>query len=115
MNLPRPYALLAEITYRCPLHCPYCSNPVAASLWEAPRRPPVFVEALAASQGGGYTEIIRTTDELGPATERIAEELNHQYMIGYTPTTRADGKYHSVRVRVANKAYIVRARRGVVR
>src|SRR6266576_1445758 len=29
MNLSRPYALLAEITYRCPLHCPYCSNPVA--------------------------------------------------------------------------------------
>src|SRR5262245_7496810 len=27
MTLPRPYALLAEITYRCPLHCPYCSNP----------------------------------------------------------------------------------------
>jgi pyrroloquinoline quinone biosynthesis protein E len=23
----RPYALLAEVTYRCPLHCPYCSNP----------------------------------------------------------------------------------------
>jgi pyrroloquinoline quinone biosynthesis protein E len=23
----RPYALLAEITYQCPLHCPYCSNP----------------------------------------------------------------------------------------
>jgi pyrroloquinoline quinone biosynthesis protein E len=27
MTAPRPYALLAEITYRCPLHCPYCSNP----------------------------------------------------------------------------------------
>ena len=27
MTPPRPYALLAEITYRCPLHCPYCSNP----------------------------------------------------------------------------------------
>lgn len=25
----RPYALLAEVTYRCPLHCPYCSNPAA--------------------------------------------------------------------------------------
>jgi pyrroloquinoline quinone biosynthesis protein E len=25
----RPYLLLAEVTYRCPLHCPYCSNPVA--------------------------------------------------------------------------------------
>jgi len=24
----RPYALLAEVTYGCPLHCPYCSNPV---------------------------------------------------------------------------------------
>src|SRR5579883_3025529 len=24
---PRPYLLLAELTYQCPLHCPYCSNP----------------------------------------------------------------------------------------
>jgi pyrroloquinoline quinone biosynthesis protein E len=24
----RPYTLIAELTYRCPLHCPYCSNPV---------------------------------------------------------------------------------------
>jgi PqqA peptide cyclase len=28
MIAPRPYALLAEITYQCPLHCPYCSNPI---------------------------------------------------------------------------------------
>jgi pyrroloquinoline quinone biosynthesis protein E len=26
---PRPIGLLAELTYRCPLHCPYCSNPTA--------------------------------------------------------------------------------------
>ena len=26
--LPRPLALLAEVTYRCPLQCPYCSNPL---------------------------------------------------------------------------------------
>ncbi len=25
---PRPLALLAELTYRCPLHCPYRSNPL---------------------------------------------------------------------------------------
>ncbi|WP_117212201.1 pyrroloquinoline quinone biosynthesis protein PqqE [Allorhizocola rhizosphaerae] len=25
---PMPFGLLAELTYRCPLHCPYCSNPV---------------------------------------------------------------------------------------
>ena len=64
------------------------------------------------SQGGGYTEIIAATAELGPATERIAEELNHQYMIGYTPTTPRDGKYHT-RPRQGRRtaAYTVRARR----
>ena len=25
---PRPYTLIAELTYRCPLKCPYCSNPI---------------------------------------------------------------------------------------
>ncbi len=25
---PRPYTLIAELTYRCALRCPYCSNPV---------------------------------------------------------------------------------------
>jgi pyrroloquinoline quinone biosynthesis protein E len=29
MPPPRPYTLVAELSYRCPLHCPYCSNPVA--------------------------------------------------------------------------------------
>ena len=53
MTVPRPYALLAEITYRCPLHCPYCSNPVAASLREAPRRP----------QDGGCNNGELTTEE----------------------------------------------------
>jgi pyrroloquinoline quinone biosynthesis protein E len=28
VNSPRPYSLLAELTHRCPLHCPYCSNPL---------------------------------------------------------------------------------------
>src|SRR4051794_12200842 len=27
--LLRPLGLLAELTHRCPLGCPYCSNPVA--------------------------------------------------------------------------------------
>ena len=27
MNEHRPYTLIAELTYRCPLRCPYCSNP----------------------------------------------------------------------------------------
>ena len=53
MTVPRPYALLAEITYRCPLHCPYCSNPVDASLCQKPRRP----------QDGGYRNSELTTEE----------------------------------------------------
>src|SRR6201991_4401746 len=26
-GVPNPLLLIAELTYRCPLHCPYCSNP----------------------------------------------------------------------------------------
>ena len=25
---PNPFTLIAELSYQCPLHCPYCSNPV---------------------------------------------------------------------------------------
>jgi len=28
MPPPRPFSLIAELSYQCPLHCPYCSNPV---------------------------------------------------------------------------------------
>ena len=27
-KLPTPLGLLAELTHRCPLGCPYCSNPL---------------------------------------------------------------------------------------
>ena len=27
--MPNPLGLLAELTHRCPLGCPYCSNPLA--------------------------------------------------------------------------------------
>jgi pyrroloquinoline quinone biosynthesis protein E len=46
----RPYALLAELTYRCPLHCPYCSNPVAypqGEMLSAGEWKRVFAEAAA--------------------------------------------------------------------
>src|SRR5437879_9826118 len=28
IQVPRAFSLLAELTHRCPLHCPYCSNPL---------------------------------------------------------------------------------------
>ena len=33
------------------------------------------------TESGGYTEIIHDSPDLAPATERIAEELNHQYTL----------------------------------
>ncbi len=33
---------------------------------------------------GGYTEVVRSAADLGPATARIADELNKQYTIGFS-------------------------------
>lgn len=63
---------------------------------------------------GGRTEIVHNAAELVEATARIADELNHQYVLGYTSPRGADGKYHSIRVRVRGPEYKVRARNGYV-
>jgi len=76
--------------------------------------PQVFRELSA--QSGGYAEIISSTADIGAATSRIADELNAQYMLGYTPGTPGDGRYRSIRVSVQKGlGYSVRSRRGVVR
>lgn len=49
---PRPYVLVAELTYRCPLRCAYCSNPT-----EVPDRP-----ALA---GADWQRVLGEASELG--------------------------------------------------
>ena len=61
---------------------------------------------------GGRTEVAHNADELSAATTRIADELNHQYVLGYTSRREADGQYHSIRVRVHGSEYKVRARNG---
>jgi Ca-activated chloride channel family protein len=63
---------------------------------------------------GGYTEAISVSADLARATERIANELNHQYLLAYMPAHSADGKYHNIRVRVKRDGYMVRARRGYI-
>lgn len=63
---------------------------------------------------GGRTEVIRRASDLGPATARIASELSRQYFIGYPAAAPRDGQWHSIRVEVRNRAYIVRARRGYI-
>lgn len=61
---------------------------------------------------GGYTEVVRTAVDLGPATARIADELNKQYTLGYVSTRPPDGSWRALRVRVRRPDHLVRARRG---
>jgi Ca-activated chloride channel family protein len=63
-------------------------------------------------RSGGYTEIVSQPVDLGPATARIADELNHQYMLAFSPDRRTDGRYHTIRVAVKGQSYRVRSRRG---
>lgn len=74
----------------------------------------VSPEALREITGpsGGYTEIVKSAADLGPATERIAYELNHQYTLGYTSTRPPDGSWRGIRVRMRGKDHFARARRG---
>jgi len=65
-------------------------------------------------QSGGRTEVVRSTADLAPATASIAEELNSQYVLGYSSSHPGDGQYHSIRVRMKDPAYRVRARNGYV-
>ncbi len=61
MNAYRPYALLAELTYRCPLHCPYCSNPtkyplgdgLATSEWQRVLREAAALGVMHVGFSGG--------------------------------------------------------------
>lgn len=66
------------------------------------------------NQTGGHTEVVRDITDLAAATARIAEELNTQYVLGYSSPHPGDGKYHSIRVRVTAEGYRVRARNGYV-
>jgi len=61
---------------------------------------------------GGYTEVVHSAAEVGPATERIARELNSQYTLGYTTPRAPDGSYRLIRVRMTTAGQFARARRG---
>jgi pyrroloquinoline quinone biosynthesis protein E len=89
--MDKPYAMLAELTYACPLHCPYCSNPVALDDYRDElttdewRR--VFAEAadlgvLQVHLSGGepmqrrdIVELAQSANELGMYTNLITSGL----------------------------------------
>ena len=62
---------------------------------------------LIAQTGGGHFDLKRS-DDLGAAFMRLAEELHHQYLIGFTPLA-LDGQTHSLEVRVKREGFKVRA------
>lgn len=63
---------------------------------------------------GGRTYIVHDVADVGRTLEQIADELNSQYLIGYSPARKADGRFHSIRLRVRGGEYKVRARSGYV-
>ena len=71
---------------------------------------PALTELTSGS--GGRAELVRTGEDLVAATAGIAEELNSQYVLGYNAPRGPDGQFHSIRVRVTEPGYRVRARNG---
>jgi VWFA-related protein len=61
---------------------------------------------------GGYTEVVRSAADVGPATERIARELNSQYTLGYTTPRAVDGTWRAIRVHMKDSGHFARSRRG---
>jgi Ca-activated chloride channel homolog len=73
-------------------------------------------------QSGGRTAVVASMGELADATEQIANELSHQYVLGYVSARATDDRFHSIRVRVKHGdrtnenagEYKVRARSGYI-
>jgi len=57
MTLPRPYGLLAELTHRCPLSCPYCSNPLELTAREEELPAEAWVRVLAQAAQLGVVQV----------------------------------------------------------
>jgi len=87
---------------------------------DSPERQPINTRVNPAAlreitgESGGRTDIVQNSAQLDEAAARISEELNSQYVLGYTPPRGADGQFHSLRVRVAGADNRVRARNGYV-
>jgi Ca-activated chloride channel family protein len=76
-------------------------------------RPPLFAEL--ASLTGGRSFQPRTPAELDTTIRTIANELRHQYLLGYTPSraiAMGDEQWRAITVRVNRPGVSVRARDG---
>src|SRR5450755_4437700 len=67
--IPNPLALIAELTYRCPLHCVYCSNPLEMA---------VVSDELSTEE---WTDVFQQCGKLG---------MLHAHFTGGEPLARTD-------------------------
>jgi VWFA-related protein len=72
-------------------------------------KPDEGLPKIAAATGGGYFELTSTND-LAATFGRVADELHHQYALGFAPAA-LDGKMHSLEVRLADTGLTARARK----
>lgn len=69
------------------------------------------VKRLAERTGGGHFELPDGAD-MTSTFRRVADELHHQYLLGFTPA--ADGKRHSIDVRLKPRGLTARTRRDYI-
>jgi Ca-activated chloride channel homolog len=67
---------------------------------------------VAEETGGGHFEL-KSDADIANTFARVAEELRHQYLLGFSPTV-LDGKTHKVEVRIAGSGFKVRAAKSYV-
>jgi VWFA-related protein len=58
--------------------------------------------------------VITNTNDFNGAFRRIADDVSAYYMLSYTTSTKSDGAYHRLQVKVASPGAQVKARRGYV-
>lgn len=73
MTAPRPYTLIAELTYRCPLACPYCSNPVDLAAHAGELDTKTWLRVLDEAEALGVVQVHFTGGE--PLARKDLEEL----------------------------------------
>lgn len=56
-SLPQPLWLLAELTYKCPLQCPYCSNPVDMAKYQEELSTEDWIRVLREGRKMGATQL----------------------------------------------------------
>jgi Ca-activated chloride channel family protein len=72
-------------------------------------KPDEGLPKIAAATGGGYFELTSAND-LAETFARVADELHHQYALGFTPSA-LDGKMHSLELHVKGAGMLARARK----